>query len=201
MLVFAILKIIGGGLTVWMGRSTKKVFRPILKEYRDAERGITQGITMTKRRSKQMKFLKRKVCKITAMMCLVGFVTIVYTKNFMHGIIDQYVDQKYDYIQQNNATENSTYSVEKMRKELYNETAVPQEMVPIDDEPERQVDDSHFEPYGQPFGHQQPEQKNLGDNKKQHQPYRFGPPRFGNDSDDDEDDDDDFDMTESPFNQ
>jgi hypothetical protein len=45
----------------------------------------------------------------------------------MHNIVDQYLDQKYDYIQLNNATENATYSVEKMRKELYNETAVAPE--------------------------------------------------------------------------
>jgi hypothetical protein len=52
MLVFALLKIIGGGLTVLMGRSSNRVFKPILKEYKDAERGITNGISMTKRRSK-----------------------------------------------------------------------------------------------------------------------------------------------------
>jgi hypothetical protein len=92
MLIFAILKIIGGGLTVWMGRSTNRVFKPILKEYRDAERGVTQGITMTKRRSKQMHKLKKKVCKITTLMCLLGLICIVYTKNFMHNMVDQYID-------------------------------------------------------------------------------------------------------------
>lgn len=37
MLVFAILKIVGGGLSVWQGRKTTKVFKPIMKEYKDAE--------------------------------------------------------------------------------------------------------------------------------------------------------------------
>jgi uncharacterized protein YxeA len=84
-----------------------------------------------------MKFLKKKICKITAMMCFIGFIGIIYFKNFMHNIVDQYLDQKYDYIQLNNATENATYSVEKMRKELYNETAVApeqEEMPPMGDE-------------------------------------------------------------------
>jgi hypothetical protein len=31
----------------------------------------------------------------------------------------------YEYIQENNSTDNSPYSVEKMRKELYNETFMP----------------------------------------------------------------------------
>ena len=41
MLVFAILKIIGGALSVWQGRATKCVFKPIMKEYKDAEKGVT----------------------------------------------------------------------------------------------------------------------------------------------------------------
>ena len=37
MLMFAIFKIVGGGLLVWQGRATKKVFKPIMKEYKDVE--------------------------------------------------------------------------------------------------------------------------------------------------------------------
>lgn len=122
MFVFALFKIIGGLLCIWQGKATKKVFKPILKEYKDAEAGRTQGIMMTERRSKKMQSLKKKIYKITAITFLLGFISIIYTKNFINSMTDQYVEQKYDYINQNNATENSTYSVEKMRKELYNET-------------------------------------------------------------------------------
>ena len=81
---------------------------------------------MNKRHSKKMHHLKRKIFKITVINFVVGFIAIVYSKNPINGMIDQFVDQKYEYIFQNNATENSTYSVNKMRKELYNETATPQ---------------------------------------------------------------------------
>ena len=52
-------------------------------------------------------------------------------------MVDQFIDQKYDYIQMNNntdlnnITDNKTYSVEKMRYEIYNETAEkPKEFTP-----------------------------------------------------------------------
>ena len=143
MLTFAIFKIIAGSLTVWMGKVTHRTFKPIVKEYRDAERGVTQGIAMNTRRSKKMQHMKKKICKISALMLFFGFLTVIYTKNFMHGMVDQFLDQKYDYIQQHNGTGNLTYSVEEMRKELYNETIpVPEEQPPM------QGEDGHFEHHG-----------------------------------------------------
>lgn len=41
---FSLFKIILGGLTLYQGKITKKVFQPIVKEYKLAERGATQGI-------------------------------------------------------------------------------------------------------------------------------------------------------------
>lgn len=167
-LVFSLIKIIGGGLTVCMGRSTNKVFKPILKEYRDAERGITQGITMNIRRSKKMQHLKKKICKITLLMVLVGFIAIVYTKNFMHGMVDQYLDQKYDFIQHQNATDNSTNSVENVKKQLYNQTTNHE-----DANSERRGDDAHFDI----------SDKNLKDWRDEPSPYRFGSPSDFDDND------------------
>jgi hypothetical protein len=88
MMTLAILKIIGGILGVCQGRKTNKVFKPIMKEYKDAEQGVTQGIVMNKRRSKKMQNLKRKIYKITAISILVGFIAVITTKNLMNRIIE-----------------------------------------------------------------------------------------------------------------
>lgn len=53
---------------------------------------------MNKRRSKKMHHLKRKIFKITAINFVVGFIAIAYSKNFINSMIDQLVDQKYEYI-------------------------------------------------------------------------------------------------------
>lgn len=99
MFMFALFKIIAGALTVYQGRSTKNVFKPILKEYQDAERGITQGIVIDKRRSKIMKFLKKKILKITLASVILGIVTLAYVNCFTNELVDQWIDQKYDYIE------------------------------------------------------------------------------------------------------
>lgn len=80
--MFAIFKIVMGVLTLYQGRYTKKTFKPILKEYKDAERGVTQGIVMNKRRTKYMARLKKKICKITAATAAVGFLNLVYYQRF-----------------------------------------------------------------------------------------------------------------------
>jgi hypothetical protein len=104
-LMFAVFKIVCGALTLMQGKAIHKVFRPILKEYRDAESGVTQGIVMDKRRSKIMARLKRKIWKITFAMSVVMFMSIVYYSNFQGEMIDQYIDQKYEYIALNNNTD------------------------------------------------------------------------------------------------
>lgn len=98
MFMFAIFKIVMGALTLYQGKVTHKVFKPILKEYKEAERGITNGIVMNKRRSKYMKMLKKKLLKIICLMSLVGFLSFMYAKNFQFDMVDQYIDQKYDFI-------------------------------------------------------------------------------------------------------
>merc|ERR1712032_701476 len=79
-------------------------------------------------------------------------------------------------------------------------------MPPKGEEPERRGEDSHFKPFGQPFDHEKPAEKDMGEEKNQPHPHGFRPPRgFGNDFDDEDDDDDDddeeFEMTGTPYNQ
>jgi len=64
--LMALAKIIGGGYLVYrQGKSTHNVFKPILKEYRDAETGVTHGIAMNERKSIHMAGLKKEIFRIT----------------------------------------------------------------------------------------------------------------------------------------
>lgn len=92
MLSFALFKIILGALTLKQGQITKKVFKPIVKEYKDVEHGITQGIVMNKRRSKKMAHLKKKICRITVVSFVVGLLSLIYYSNFQMDMVDQYLD-------------------------------------------------------------------------------------------------------------
>lgn len=139
MMMFALFKIVCGALTLWQGKVTHKTFRPIMKEYRDAETGITQGIVMDKRHSKRMAKLKKKLLKIVGATAFVMFLSVVYYKSFQDNLTDQWIDQKYDYIEQNNNTEGKAYSVEKMQSEIYNvaQPVVPEienEEIPLQEE-------------------------------------------------------------------
>ena len=112
-----------------------------------------------------MAKLKKKILKITGISIALGILYAVYCDNIFMDVVDQWVDQKYDYIQKNNATENTTYSVEKMRKEIYNITRQPLENdYPQDDEFEPRDQESEFEPRDDEF--EQP---------MRNQHHRFGP--------------------------
>lgn len=115
----SLIKIICGALTIYQGKITKKVFQPILKEYKDAERGVTQGIQMNKRRSKEMAHLKKIVWKITGISCVVGLIAMKYGQSVMMDFTDQWIDQKYMYIAQHNTSDQLAYSVDKMQKDSY----------------------------------------------------------------------------------
>lgn len=151
MMIFALIKIVTGALTLWQGKLYHKTFKPIMKEYRDAERGITQGIVMDKRRSKKMAHLKRKLWKIIAITAFVSFIGVLAYKNFQDGMTDDWLDQKYDYIRAHNNTDGKAYSVEKMQKELYNDAAPAAPGVADEAEPSL--------PYGIPKDVIEPEEK------------------------------------------
>lgn len=52
-----------------------------------------------------MEILKKKVWKITAGMVVLSIFGTNFAKNFQMEMVDQFIDQKYDYIQMNNNTD------------------------------------------------------------------------------------------------
>lgn len=72
------------------------IVRPILKQYRDAETGVTQGIAMTERKSKQ---IKKFMCLIKKMTCL--FIVSIFTfmplgRSFTKDTVNQLIDVYYE---------------------------------------------------------------------------------------------------------
>lgn len=72
-------------LTLW-------AIRPIQKEYRDAERGVTQGIVMNKRRSKTLVWLKKRIIKITIVTFIFMILRMVYECSLMANTTSQFID-------------------------------------------------------------------------------------------------------------
>lgn len=57
----AFASILTGYFSLRQGRNTLKIVNPILKEYKDAMSGVTQGISMTERKSKAMGTHKKEI--------------------------------------------------------------------------------------------------------------------------------------------
>jgi hypothetical protein len=100
----AILSVIVGVLTFKQGKITKRIFAPILKEYRLAESGQTNGIPMTKRRAPKMHWLKRIVKKITCGFIGVTILTLMVCKKFALDVVNQVVSQEYELMERKNQT-------------------------------------------------------------------------------------------------
>lgn len=73
---------------------------------------------MNDRKSKKMMHLKKKIYKITCMTTFIGMLAIMYAKNFQDEMIDDWMDQKYEYIAVYNNSVNGTYSVDAMRTRM-----------------------------------------------------------------------------------
>ena len=76
-------------------RWTLNVFKPILKEYADAEAGQTQGIQMTERKTKHMKTLQKQIRKLTCGMFAFCLVSIIYCGSWFADQSDRFIQVYY----------------------------------------------------------------------------------------------------------
>jgi hypothetical protein len=70
-----------------------EIFKPIVKEYHDAENGVTQGIEMTRRKSKDMVEYKVYIRKITLAVLFITFMSIVYANQWLKDLVDKFLVQ------------------------------------------------------------------------------------------------------------
>jgi uncharacterized membrane protein SpoIIM required for sporulation len=90
--LLAFSKIISGGFLQYkQGSQTLSVFNPILKEYKDAETGVTQGIPIGHNISQFMNALKVFTWKITAGLIFIVFVTLLIVKSQAETKATEYI--------------------------------------------------------------------------------------------------------------
>jgi len=116
--VMASLKVIAAVILLKQAKLAIKLFNPILKEYRQAERGITRGIRMTTRKSKSMHMFRRRVCKISCILVALVAGAFIYATGWLGDVADKYVDAKFDYIISMNNTYGYPYSVENVKSNI-----------------------------------------------------------------------------------
>ena len=95
MFMMILFKIASAVLQVGQGKGMLYIFQAILKEYRDAESGVTAGIQMTKRKTRDMHVLKRQIRYIGVAFTLIVFITLIMTKKEANKIADDLIEKQY----------------------------------------------------------------------------------------------------------
>lgn len=91
----ALFKIVGGILLYMQGKGSLNIYKPLLKEYSEAEAGITQGIVMNERKSKKKVQHLVQVKKITiAMLAMMAF-GMMYFYGYAQDIANDFIDMHY----------------------------------------------------------------------------------------------------------
>lgn len=88
-----VLKIVYGYFMYRQGKGSVLVYKQLLKEYTDAETGVTQGIAMTERKSKKMIAHSQQVKKITWAYCFVTIVACLYFNDWLQQTAFRYIDE------------------------------------------------------------------------------------------------------------
>jgi Na+/melibiose symporter-like transporter len=93
--VMCLLKAASSFFSFKQARWTLNVFKPILKEYADAEAGRTQGIQMTERKTKKMKTLQKQIRKLTCGMFAFCLVCTIYGGSWLGDQSDRFIQVYY----------------------------------------------------------------------------------------------------------
>ena len=97
--MLCMFKVLTGYLAYRQGWITLNLFKPILKDYREAESGRVQGIAMVKRLSKDMAELIRSIWKFTTGWHMIIWTFAIYTCYWTNEQADTYLELKYQYFQ------------------------------------------------------------------------------------------------------
>lgn len=93
--VMCLLKAASSFFSFKQARWTLNVFKPILKEYADAEAGRTQGIQMTERKTKGMKTLQSQIRRLTCGMFVFCLLTTIYCGSWLSSQSDRFIQVYY----------------------------------------------------------------------------------------------------------
>lgn len=77
-------------------RGGLNIVNPIMKQYRDAQNGITNGVAMTERKNKKMKSHMKLVKGLTCIWFLATIICVPLSKTFIHNFVDDVIDVYYE---------------------------------------------------------------------------------------------------------
>ena len=72
------------------------MLKPILKEYEDAETGVTQGISMEQMRSLKIAEHKKDIWRITTAQMVILLLTMIVVNSEITSIATDFIQSKYD---------------------------------------------------------------------------------------------------------
>jgi hypothetical protein len=125
MLPYALfIKFIAYVLFYKQGRTGISIFKTIVQEYYQAERGVTQGILMNERKSKKIAMHKSQVRKYTCCHYILAFMCIPALITMFNSLADQYIDLSFAVKEYQNTIVQPT-----MNENIYGEP-LPMEMFP-----------------------------------------------------------------------
>ena len=127
----ALIKMVTGIIMYKFGKRIYSVFKPILVDYRNAEQGVTEGIQMTKRISKDMLALKRIFCKTFAACTCLNFLMGFMFISFAYDQADNYLEMKYSWMAEQGNSDPANFTV----------PAIPSSPPAWSDEKAQDVDD------------------------------------------------------------
>jgi hypothetical protein len=99
-----LIKFCFGLIIYYQGKWMRKLFKPILKDYIDAETGVTNGVQMVKRHSKEMMKLRCRLRKNTCGCGILMLASLYIGFNCASGAFSSYIDQKYEFYNTHNMT-------------------------------------------------------------------------------------------------
>mmetsp|Transcript_4776 Transcript_4776/g.8191 ORF Transcript_4776/g.8191 Transcript_4776/m.8191 type:complete len:248 (-) Transcript_4776:380-1123(-) len=104
LIFFALTKIVGGLVMIYQGLQQSKTTKPVLLEYKNAEAGVTQGISMTVRASKSYERLIHIVKILTLVQIVGGVFVIPYASLWFTDQSDNFLDYYFDEVIANQNT-------------------------------------------------------------------------------------------------
>jgi hypothetical protein len=142
---FAVVKILVGYFSIRQGRGTLAIVNPVLKEYENAVAGVTQGIQMTERKSKNIEAHISELKKLIIATIFVGIIAMGYAKDWLNTEADQFIDQFYSSMNTTNTTSNSSILDLQYITPFFEDEEEPvYEEEPVQEEEPEQI---HFNPH------------------------------------------------------
>ena len=81
--ILGVFKVLSGYLMYKQGKMTTNTLKPLMSDYKKAEVGITNGIIMSERKTKNFDVLVHNIKKITIGQIIIIFLSVIYGRDYL----------------------------------------------------------------------------------------------------------------------